>query len=344
MKRPLLWGAALCAAATLAWVAGWYWIADTIRTRIEAWAEARRAEGLTATHTGIALGGFPFAWHVRISEPVLSGTGSAAWAWQGDTLEASFGPTNYRDVALRFPGEHRVAAGGGALGSAWRVRADRPNGRILLHPDGRLDRLELDFGRATLVRLPDERRFQAAQVLAAVAVPRPTAPVDHRTETLGVTLLIDALSPLEPPVASFGATLSSLKLDLVTKGRLPSGRFGEALRAWRDDGGTVEIRHASGRWGPVNAEANGTLALDAQDRPLGAFAARWRGYNETIDALQATGQLAPWPAAGAKVALNAMARQQPDGTRQIELPITLQDGRLYAAGLPVMRLAPLRLD
>jgi hypothetical protein len=344
MKRRtfLLGGALFALTAALGWAGTWYFIADTIQKRIETWAEVRRAEGLTARHGGLAIDGFPFAWRVRIAEPALSGAGAAAWAWNGEALEARFAATSYRDVALRFPGEHRVAAGGGALGSTWRVRADRPEGRILLHPDGRLDRLELDFGGATLVRLPDERRFQATQLLSAVVLPRPNS--DPRAETLAVTLIVDSLSPVDPPVANFGTTLSSLKLDLLSKGRLPPGRFAEALRAWRDEGGTLEVNHASVRWGPVVAEANGTLTLDPQDRPLGAFAARWRGYNETIDALQSAGQIQPWPAAGAKIALNAMARQQPDGTRQIELPITVQDGRVYAAGLPVMRIAPLRLD
>ena len=344
MKRRFLWGGILgLVAVALGWTAAWYWIAGEIRQRIESWGEARRGDGLTVRHAGLSVGGFPFAWRVRIAEPVLAGAGAADWAWNGEALEARFVPTNYRDVTLRFPGEHRLTAGGGVVGGTWRVRAERPDGRILLHPNGRLDRLELDFGTATLIRLPDERRFQATQLRAVAALP-PLPPADHQAEALGVTLLIDALSPLEPPVAGFGTTLASLKLDLAAKGPLPRGRFAEALRAWRDDGGTLEINHASLLWGPVNAEANGTLTLDAQDRPLGAFAARWRGYNETIDALQAAGQVPPWPAAGAKVALNAIARQQPDGSRQIELPITLQDGRVYIAGLPLMRLQPLKLD
>jgi hypothetical protein len=342
-RRTLVAGAAVTLAAALGWSAAWTWIAGSIRERVEAWAEARRAEGLTARHAGLTVDGFPFAWRVRIAEPAVRGAGAADWAWSGEALEAWFAAASYRDVTLRFIGEHRVAAGEGTLAGSWRVRADRPDGRILLHAKGRLDRLELDFGGATLVRLPEERRFQATQLRAAVVLPE-TAPADHRSESLGVTLLIDSLAPIDPPVASFGTTLSALRLDLATKGKLPTGRFADALRAWRDEGGTLEVRHASLLWGPVNAEANGTLALDAQDRPLGAFAARWRGYNETIDALQAAGHLAPWPATGAKVALNALARQQPDGTKQIELPITLQDGRVYIAGLPLMRLQPLKLD
>ena len=343
-RRPL----AIAAVAAIiglgvAWSVAWYQIASGIQGRLETWAEARRAEGLSVTHGGVAVEGFPLAWHVRVNEPAITGAGSSAWAWQGEALEARFAASDYRDVALHFPGEHRLAAGGGALSGTWRVRAARPEGRILLHPDGRLNRLEFDFGDATLVRLPDEKVFQAARLQGSATVPRPAVP-DPRAETFTVTVDIDSLSPVEPPVANFGPVLRLVRLDMAAKGRLSGGRFGEALRAWRDEGGTVEINRFQVRWGPVDADVNGTLTLDPQDRPLGAFSARWRGYNETVDALQVSGHIGPWPAAGTKVALGALARQQSDGGRQIELPITLQDGRAYVAGFPVMRLQPLRLD
>ncbi len=213
----------------------------------------------------------------------------------------------------------------------------------MLHPDGRLDRLEFDFGDAILVRLPDERTFHAARFRGTAIIPRPAAP-DPRADTFNLTLDIDSLSPVEPPVANFGPVIRTVSLDLAARGRLAGGRFAGALRAWRDDGGTLEVNHLKLRWGPVDADLNGTLTLDAQDRPLGAFNGRWRGYNETIDALQVSGHIGPWPAAGTKMALGALARQQSEGGLQIELPITLQDGRVYVVGIPLMRLQPLRLD
>ncbi len=336
-------GAAIVAVLVVAWAIAWHLIAANMRQRIEAWAEARRTDGMTVSHAGLAVEGFPVAWQVRVSGPEIAGAGSAAWAWQGQAVEARFTPLNLHDVALRFPGEHRLAAGSGTLSGTWRVRAARPEGRLLLYPDGRLDRFEFDFGEATLVRLPDEKAFQVARLQGTATVPRPTAP-DPRAETFTISLDLDSLSPVEPPVATFGPVIRSVRLDMAAKGRLSGGRFADSLRTWRDDGGTVEINHFKMRWGPVDADLSGTLTLDAQDRPLGAFSARWRGYNETIDALQVSGHIGPWPAAGTKLALGALARQQADGGRQIELPITLQDGRAYAAGIPVMRLAPLRLD
>jgi hypothetical protein len=333
---------ALLTAAAV-WTLAWFIMADRLIFRVEAWIEARRAEGLRAEHSGIDVAGFPLRWQVTIARPTLAGAGSAAWIWHGDVVEASFLPFTMRDVAVRFPGEHIFSAGAGSLGSTWRVQAEQPEGRVLLRPDGRLDRLELNFADVALARLPDAPPVHVDRLTAIAALP-PAGGGDHRTETFTLTLNLDGVSQLQPPIPALGTTAEAVRLDLVVKGRLPPGRPATALAAWRDDGGTVEINRLALRWGPIDADGNGTLALDEQNRPLGAFTARWRGYNETIDALQATGQIPPWPAAGAKIGLNALARQQPDGTRQVEIPLTAQNGRLFVAGFPLMRLQPLTLD
>jgi hypothetical protein len=260
------------------WAAGWHLVADKIQSRLGAWIEARRAEGLVAEHAGVRISGFPTAWVLTVSEPALAGAGAAAWAWQGEALEARFSPWTLRDVAVRFPGEHRVSAGGGAaLGGLWRVRAAKPDGRILLNASGRLERLEIDFAEAEVTRMPDSAPVQINKLVGVANVHRVPA-ADHRNETFTLTLGLDGVSPVTPPVAALGSVIETVRLDLTFKGQLPPGRLGPSLAEWRDDGGTVEINHVGVKWGPVNADGSGTLTLDGQNRPLGAFTARWRGY------------------------------------------------------------------
>lgn len=342
--RTIRIAAALVLAIAGLWAAGWHLVADKIQSRLDAWIEARRAEGLVAEHSGVRIEGFPATWVLTVTKPVLAGVGAAAWVWQGETLEVRFSPWTLRDVAVRFPGEHRVSAGGSsALGGLWRVRAARPDGRLLLNANGRLEQLEIDFTGAEVTRLPDSKPVQIARLVGIAHVLRPPAD-DHRNDTFTLALNLDSVSPVTPPVAALGTVVDAVRLDFAFKGQLPAGKLGPSLAAWRDDGGTLEINHVEVKWGPVNADGSGTLTLDGQNRPLGAFTARWRGYGETLDALQVAGQLRPWEAAGAKMMLGALARQQPDGASQVEVPLTAQDGRLYVAGFPLMRLQPLRLD
>lgn len=342
-NRNLRIGTGVVLAVAGLWAAGWHLVADKIQSRLDAWIEARRAEGFVAEHSGVRIEGFPTAWVLTVAQPVLAGAGAAAWVWQGETLEVQFSPWTLRDVAVRFPGEHKVSAGGSsALGGLWRVRAARPDGRLLLNANGRLEQLEIDFADAEVTRLPDSKPVQIARLVGVANVLRP--PADHSNDTFTLALKLDGVSPVTPPVAALGTVVDAVRLDLAVKGQLPAGKLGPSLAAWRDDGGTLEINHIGVKWGPVNADGSGTLTLDEQNRPLGAFTARWRGYGETLDALQVAGQLRPWEAAGAKIMLGALARQQSDGASQVEVPLTAQDGRLYVAGFPLMRLQPLRLE
>src|SRR5262245_58740877 len=120
MRRFLLFsGLALLSLAAI-WALSWQIMAGRVVSRVEAWAEARRAEGLAAEHKGIDVGGFPFRWQVTIANPTLAGGGSTNWVWQGDAVEADLLPFAIRDIALRFPGDHVFSAGAGSLGDTWK--------------------------------------------------------------------------------------------------------------------------------------------------------------------------------------------------------------------------------
>jgi hypothetical protein len=55
--------------------------------------------------------------------------------------------------------------------------------------------------------------------------------------------------------------------------------------------------------------------------------------------------MSPREAAGVKIALNLLSRQNRAGNEtEASIPLTIQDGRLFASGLPLMRVEPLKLD
>jgi hypothetical protein len=89
---------------------------------------------------------------------------------------------------------------------------------------------------------------------------------------------------------------------------------------------------------------DGTLALDAKNRPLGASTMHIRGYTETVDALTAAGAMKPRDAGALKIALNLFARQTGSGARELSVPITAQDGRLFVAGFNLFALQPLTFE
>lgn len=325
------------------WSIAWLHIAGTARDRVQAWADARRADGLKVDYSTIAVSGFPFHWHVTVSSPNMAGAGPTAWTWQGYAVEADLAPWSLREIPLHFPGDQKFSVGVGDVAEAWTITAARPDGRAGLDPQGRLDDLALDLGDVTLTRASDPQPTHAQHFTADAHLHRGPDETDQ-TDVFDLALALDNASLSQTPAAVLGTQIAHADLDLSFKGRLPSGPLAQSIDAWRDQGGTIEINHIAVKWGPVDADGNGTLALDAQNRPLGAFTARWHGFSETIDALESAGKLRPFQAAGAKIALRSLARADHDAPDEIKIPLTAQDGRLFVAGMPLLPVPALKFD
>lgn len=332
----------LIAAAGGGWAFAWNRLADGMRDRIAGWAEGRRAEGLTVEYERVRVDGFPLKWHVTIGHPHLEGAGPTGWSWAGEALEADVIPWSARDIPLRFPGDHRFAVGRGDVAEAWTVNARRPLGRAGLDDRGRLDRLSLDFTDVTVVRATTGQTARAGHLSGRAQLYRGEA--DHQKDTFNLALALDNAELPQTPAAVLGPQVAHAEIDIAFKGRLPAGNLASSVAVWRDDGGTVEINRLAVKWGPVDADGNGTLTLDADNRLLGAFIARWRGYNETIDILVNLGEVKPMQAAAAKIALNALARQNPGGVNEVQIPLAAQDGRVFVAGFPLMPIPPLNFE
>src|SRR5262245_51547115 len=71
MRRPLRLALLLLLLLAIAYGGFWYWAAGEARRIVEGWAEARRAEGYTVAWRELAVGGFPLALRVTLTEPVL---------------------------------------------------------------------------------------------------------------------------------------------------------------------------------------------------------------------------------------------------------------------------------
>jgi hypothetical protein len=109
--------------------------------------------------------------------------------------------------------------------------------------------------------------------------------------------------------------------------------------AWRDGGGTLELRGLTMRWGPVAAAAAATLALDDALQPAGAGTLRLTGAAEAVDALAEAGLIERRAAGAARALLPLMARRPADGgPPTLDVPVTLERRALALGRIPVTRL------
>lgn len=340
---------ALAAAALVAgWIGAWHVIAGRIEHGVDAWAEERRGEGFDVTYRSAVVSGFPSAWRLAIETPAITGPPPARWHWHGAAVTAHITPWSPREIPIQLPGRQRFG-GTDAAAPSWTAEAERPNGQVRLDAQGQIVDIELDFSAITLLEPAAAAGAKAARLRLRVT-PSARGESASTPGPLNASLVIEELDLPQAPANGLGQRIARLESDATLTGRLPPGSARTSLNTWRESGGTLELRKLALAWGPLELDGNGTLALDERMRPIGASTVRIRGWAETVDALQRGGIIRPADATAAKIALGLLARQPQAGGQggrggsMIQIPVSSQDGRLYIAGLPLIRVNPIPLD
>ncbi len=346
MRRPLFIVPAILAVVVAAWSGAWFYLAGRIQSGFETWVETQRENGIEVEYGLAAVSGYPWRWRMRIDGPVARNAAPVAWAWQGESILADLLPWRLDRIALTFPGLHRLSISRDGAILPLAARADSPLGELRLGAEGQvtamglaLGGLEVALGRG--VDIPERVRADHAGLTVLMPPPSPDRP-PHLSPSLEVVLAAERVTFPDGLGGVLGATIGVVGVDASLMGAIPPGRAGQGLQAWRDDGGTVELKSLRLVWGKLDLAMNGTLALDAEMRPLGGLTAVIRGYAETVDVLVARGLLRANQAAAAKIVFGLMARTPPEGgPPQINVPVAAQDGTLSLAGFPIAALPAL---
>jgi hypothetical protein len=327
----LIVAAILLLALGSAYTAYWLVAADRLKDGLGAWAEGIRGQGLDASWQNSRVTGYPFSFRLNLAGLRLRGNASAGdFDLQSPSVTGSIRPWNFRDWVLTAPQgleatitqrqvplariTANAATGAVSVGAA----ADAPGvTRIWLNlkdasaepggePTGRVTAASGDFW----VMLPgqpargdNERSLGIAAGLHGVAIPAVPAPFAGKIDNVG-----------------FGISVM---------GTIPAAPARQAADAWRRAGGTVELDHIDLAWGNLQISGSGTLALDAELQPVGAFSGAIAGYDQLLAGLVAAGRMRANDAGLARIALGFLAKGGPDGRPRIETPFTIQNGQMY---------------
>ena len=335
---------AVCGVASVSilYVAAWFFMATSLRGGIEDWFVERRAEGYMARYAKLELGGFPFRLSARLDGPALGWPDPRApWAWEGDRMVAETRPWSPGRLTVRLAGAHRVRLTGAGGPVSYDGSAAVLTAHIVLD-DGwprRWDLSVADLGFAA----EGQASFLAVGKASVEARLHMPAEPDHRTSIFDLKLKAEGLRVPDGLSLPLGATVGGLVLEGSVMGPVPLGPWVESAAAWRDDGGTIEVGRLTIVYGPLSVRANGTLALDAEMQPIGAFTAKIRGFFDLVDALQAKGLMRARDAVTAKVVLGVLSkRPESGGPPTLSLPVTIQDRKVYAGPVALTRLPPIR--
>ena len=322
----------------------WFIAAGEIGDRIDEWAETQRAQGLDIETEGIEVAGFPTRFEVTLREPRIHDTRNG-WRWASASLRAEASAWDFSEVTV-FP-DRRNNVQVLVEGGAWRdIDAEFDDGQLIVRLDDerRFEEIALDLQGLEVAGIWPEGLAQVGSLQAnGVAFDDEGTGEDVLKTSIAVR---DAILPSDL-AEGLGESLDFLDIDASVVGEIQSERgTNEAITAWRDAGGTLELTGFRVRWGPLGVETSGTIALDGAMRPIAALTADIIGYGDVIDALIMSNLIPLGDGFIAKVAFNMLAEKPEDGSAPVlrGVPVTAQDGTLTVATIKVAELPPLPLE
>ncbi|MGE3934196.1 MAG: DUF2125 domain-containing protein [Rhodospirillaceae bacterium] len=344
MRKRLVILVIAVAVAAAGYAGFWFHTAGTLKDGIGRWAAAQRGAGWTVEWQDLAIGGFPFGYDATFTGPRYGRTGALGWTWEGERLTAALPLLGGDRVPLALPAASRILYRDGAADAVATINASAAAGEVRLAPDGTADRVSLfladprvEAGGAAY----GARRLSIGVVAPEAAAPEAAAPADPRSPHAGpgVVATVEQLMLPAAARAPLGREIAHLDVEAQVLGQAPAAPLRQAAAAWRDGGGTLELRRLALHWGNLQLVADGTVALDRDMQPMGAATARIAGFNETIDALAANGAVNMRDAGTAKAALSMMARPAPDtGRPEIRVPLNVQQSQLFLGPFPLLRV------
>ncbi len=340
-RRRGLWIILLAAPLVLVAADTVYWefAVRRLEEGFAAWLAQQRAAGWTEVHQAPVRGGWPLAATLTVTDVTLQGgepdiPGGLAWSAETVVLRVALPQPGVLDVVPAGRQRLRIAGSPDITYVADRLRLvvpldAAPWPRFVdlaadnLHADTPLGG---DAGAGSLrLRLDIRPEARTGEPLITFAL-----------KASSITPPSGVVRPLGPRIPAFAA-------DGALNGPMPAGHsLADRAAAWRDGGGSLELRHLTLGWGPLDLNASATLALDEQLQPMGAGNARVIGYAETLDALASHAAISRSAATAAKAVLSLLANSPDDGSPpDVEVPLTLQYRTLSMRQVPLVRLPEL---
>lgn len=313
------------------WSFAWYAVSAWVKAEVKGWVEAQQGMGAIADFADMTTSGFPSRIVLTLSEPVYDGPAFGDTIhWSSDLLRVSARPWTPWRLHVEAPGKHDLSLGGQAMqfsGAAQMLVADVVLG------DNWPEELDLAVQGLTM---------NGSAPLAAERLRLKLRHVpDAKSSETGLDINVTGRNLTVPGglPQPLGDQVETIDLVARASGRVGPGSLGDSITAWRDSGGALDIERLRFRGGPLAMVASGTLALDRELQPQGAFTAKFEGLFQVMEILRAKGIMRDGEALVATMALSALSKRPKDGgAPTINVAVTVQDGALSLGPLKVMEM------
>jgi hypothetical protein len=303
----------------------WFLTANRLLAGLDKWAADRRAQGYELGWKQESVGGFPFAFRIVLADASLARGNSYHVAVPEIAGTASpWDLTRWHFAAPR-------GGSGATQGLDATITAQSLTGDVVLGADA-------SNLTVSVLRLAGAGAA-AGELAADVSLPR-QAPRNHLDRGLTASVRIYHLT-LPKPVKALGDTIVVFQADFRVMGGLPPGDWRDALAAWRDNGGTVELDRGELEWGALRLETSGTFALDGDMQPDAALTASIVDHAALVDAAVAAGIMPKKNATLVKLVLDLLAKRGADRQTRLTAPITVQNGKLSIGRAEIGKVPPI---
>lgn len=310
----------------------WFWLEDTLRGQINAFIAAEKKQGRSIGYGALTVSGYPGRMRIDITDGIAEDP-LGGWQLRVPSLQAFLAPWNIASLDGNLKAPVTLNLGKGALSGHYTFSAGR-NALYLDRSDG--GQLTLSLEAAQVIDEVNGETLALASLSAALV--RGTVPVyaSLDLEMIDIDLPLRLASPFGPHIAHLKTRLQ------LTGAEPPAGPDADALRGWSRDGGALDVKSFNLLHGVLGLAGEGTLALDTDLQPIGAFTARITGFEPAVDQLVDAGLVRRKDGALAKVVLGVLAKvPNGGGPKQLSLPLSVQDRQLSVGPIKLIRFRPI---
>ncbi len=293
----------------------WWWhaVADAVRSHVPLMVAAGAEAGIALDPGTTEVGGFPYRVELALRSATAAGPG---WHWAPEQVRIFVQPWNLRHLVVLAGSAHQWGRAPGATALA----ADVLRASLVHDRDGVLQRISIE---ATGLSAP---HWSLGRIeLHARRTPDGFETASRLEDGRGT----DRGAPARPHIQ-----------HALLEGTLAPAPGLAALAdpaRWAHAGGVLEVSRFAFAWGPLQGDAQGTATLDADGRLLGAFTLRTGNFPGAIRFLEDQG----WTSPAAARAAEAAVVEAGHATAEATFAVTVQDGEVTVAGVPLLRVPPL---
>lgn len=318
----------LVATAAILWSLWWIAGAFSMQAGLQAWLDARRAEGWVAEAERILVTGYPVDFVTSVDGLDLADPGTGlAWSAPGFRfVSRAWNPVN---VAAVWPPVQAVATPQERI----EVTSDRMEAALVLVPGPSLA-LSSASAEVAAGALASTLGWRARVAEARLTVDR-LAGEGNRYDILAEATGLEPAQPvldLIDPRGSLPRDIAVLSVDATVGFDRPWDR--RAVEDRRPQPVSLRLRRLKATWGRLDLEAAGALEIDAEGIATGEVQVRAVNWREMLALGQESGLIPPELAAPIEGGLGLLAGAigNPD---TLEVPLSFRDGRIALGPVPL---------